>query len=291
MSMRGSRRSFVAGLTATLSIAGCGSRGSERGTIVGRIPDPTLPWNAPEIEAANSDLAPPMRTPGWDRNGLALSMDGRLLATALDRAPTNEILVVDTATRRGWCLRHRHRRVLVTAPVFLPDGRLSLIVTPPPNYMRLSEIWIVDARSGASSACISGRPAYLYRRPHFSADCTKCVVFREADDGLYPWPEGRPRREYREPNPVSLFEIDLSTRSEQRLSAHAFELGRAFYAQDRDGYYLSTSDPLITTPPLWPGGPSGYEAPDFLTGLSEESYPFNGFFCQGERKLLSGQRA
>jgi hypothetical protein len=210
-------------------------------------------------------------------------MDGSLLAVALPFAPSNEVLVIDIAARRGWRLRHRHRRVLVTTPVFLPDGRLSLIVSPPPQYLGVSEIWIIDVRSGASSACISGRPAYLYRRPHFSADSTKCVAFREADDALYPWPEGRPRREYREPHPVSLFEIDLATRSEQRLSARAFENGSAFYAGDRDGYYLSTSDPLITTPPLWPGGPSGYEGPDFLAVLNEEHYPFNGFFItQGE---------
>lgn len=278
-----SRRSVVGALTAALGAIGCGAS-SEKGAVVGRIPDPTLPWNSPESEAAQRDLPPPARSPDKGYYDFALSMDGTLLAAALPFAPSNALIVVDIASRRGWHLKHPHRRVLVTNPSFLPDGRLALVVTPPPLYFGVSEIWINDVR-GASSACISGRPPYRYGKPHFSGDSAQCLTFREANPGQYPQSVGMPRREYREPPPVSLFEIDLATGEERQLSQRVFQDGRAFYAGDRTGYYLSTSPPLIRGRPPWPGGPAPYTSPNYSTIDADETYPFNGFFVAANDEI------
>jgi hypothetical protein len=145
-------------------------------------------------------------------------------------------------------------------------------------YFGVSEIWVNDVRDGSSSACVSGRPAYLYQKPHFSADSTKCLTFREANAGPYPSPSQAPRREYREPPAVSLFEVDLATGDERQLSRRAFHSGRAYYATDRVGYYLSTSPPLIAGEPPWPGAPTPYRSPSYATIDADEAYPFGGFF-------------
>lgn len=275
--MERSRRDVVGGLTAMLGVVGCGARSKERGTIVGRIADPTLPWNSPENEAAQQDLPLPVRFLSGGGYDLSISFDGKLMAAALPYAPANEVLIIDIASRRGWRLQHHHRRVLLTDPSFLPDGRLALLVSPPPRYLGISEIWINEL-SGAASSCIAGRPASLYQKPHFSRDSTTCLVFREADEAPHPWPANRPRREFREPHPGALFEVDLRTGVERRLSQRVFEKGRAYYASDRDGYYLSTSPPLIAGEPPWQGAPTPYRSPPFSEIDANEAYPFNGYF-------------
>lgn len=281
--MNRSRRSVVSGITATVALAGCGANREKEGTIVGRIPDPTLPWDSPQMENAQRDLPPPMRSADARDYDLALSPDGTLIAAALPFAPTNEVLIIDVASRRGWRLQHPHRRVLITNPSFLPNGQLALLVTPPPMYFGVSEIWINDV-NGSASACISGHTPYLYRKPHFSLDSAKCLTFREANQAE-PRPPGSPRREYREPSPVSLFEIDIGTGNEHRLSERAFERGQAFYAPAQAGYFLSTSPPLIAGAPPWPGGPVPYRSPSFSSIDSDEAYPFNGFFVAANDEI------
>lgn len=272
MSSSLTRRALGIGVLAGL--AGCGgARDDGPGEIFGRIPDPSLPWNAPESMRAQADLPPSLRFP--HHHDFAVSPDGLIIAATLAGLPTNEVLIIDIAAMRGWRLRHPYRRMLLTGPSFAPDGTLSLIVSPPPMYMGISELWMTSLR-GEAVNCISGQMPYRYGKPHFSADGSRVLAFRDTQPG--PELPGRRLRQYREKPDVLLFEIDLRTRAERQLSQAAFAEGEAFYAPDREGYYLSTSELLIPDRPAFEGAPIPYSWPSAMVVSRDDTYPFGGFF-------------
>jgi hypothetical protein len=269
------RRDVMAHLGVFGIAAGCASQGAKAKDILGPI-DPHLyvPWNAPEAEAAARRRAPPERLPDARFNDHAVSPDGTLVAATLPFAPLNEIVVFEIANRRGWRLRHPNPRVQLARPVFAPDGRLALVVTPP-SYFGISEIWITSPRGGACQV-IAGNPSRLYYKPSFSHDGRRVVVFRDVWPGILPPPARQIRREHREVPPLSLFEIDLASGAESQLSERGFERGEAFYAPD-GGFFLSTSFPLIAGRRM-PEGWIWWERSQDITPLNNQTNPFAGFF-------------
>jgi len=220
---------LVATLLLCVDLSACGmDRVPEQVEDDQRRADSGTPWR--EITVDRSALvrgAPP--------GGLSISNDGRIVAVAREGAPINEIDVIDLVAKRRWVLAHSDPRVRLQDPALSKAGdRLAFVVTPP-LWSGISEIWIAN-REGERVQVISS-PRRFYSNPVFSADGKRLYFFRDVDslplEGAHPG-----RAELRQYHRFSIFEFDLVSLTERRLTDEEFSAPDSLYISAGGGALL-----------------------------------------------------
>lgn len=220
-------------LIAMLSLCGdlsaCGrDRVPERVEDDQRRADLGTPWR--EITVDKSALvrgAPP--------GGLSISHDGRIIAVAREGAPINEIDVIDLVAKRRWVLAHTDPRVRLQDPALSKTGDLLALVVTPPLWSGVSEIWITSRDAGRVQVISS--PRRFYSNPVFSADGKKLYFFRDVDS-LPPEAAHPGRAELRQFHRFSIFEFDLGSLTERRLTDEEFSAPDSLYLSATGGALL-----------------------------------------------------
>lgn len=253
-------------LAAVLPLTGLGVAVTRpHGAAFAQAVDPELyaPWDSLVAEArarrGMQASVPPraFQEHGYDQ-GLAISPDGGLLVSATPRQPTNSLDVIDPDRRTGWRIAHPHPRVGLIEPAFSPDGRkLAFVVglpSPAAEFTGVSAIWIVDCQGRRLQ--VIAAPGRLYRHPVFSADGQRLAYARDVFEPVGPRPPLPP--ENQSAKPLSLFETDLATGRERRLSQERYGYLRPVaYGPQGTDLYFQASMRLV---PASPGSP--YLAPD-----------------------------
>lgn len=249
------RRSIIGALSGLFlaAVAACGDKSAA--TPIAAIGDFDEPWDsAAAVERARRGLelsVPPHRFPehGYD-DGVAVAPGGSILASATPRQPVNVLDIVDLRSGSAWRLVHPNARVGPLEPAFSPDGRrLAFVVglpSPAAEFTGVSAIWVVDL-AGKVQRVISS-PGRLYRRPVFSRDGKRLAFARDVFEPAAGFLPRRP--ENRSAKPQSLFEVNLETGAERRLSAERYQLLRPVtYAPTGDGIFFQASMRMIPVEP------------------------------------------
>jgi dipeptidyl aminopeptidase/acylaminoacyl peptidase len=179
------------------------------------------PWNSERRTLEARTAAQPVHKLD---HGLAVSPDGKLVAVSAPAHSVNQLLLLDIQARRSWVLKHPIPRVGLIQPAFSSKGdRLAFVVAVPAftgEYIGTSEIWITDLR-GQVERVISS-PGRMHEYPAFSPDGERLAFFRDVDPH-------RPLKntrwvphENRQLKPRAIYELDLGSGAETRLSDTAF---------------------------------------------------------------------
>ena len=197
-----------------------------------------------EDDQRRADLGTPWREITVDKSalvrgappgGLSISHDGRIIAVAREGAPINEVDVIDLVANRRWVLAHTDPRVRLQDPALSKTGDLLALVVTPPLWSGVSEIWITSRDAGRVQVISS--PRRFYSNPVFSADGKKLYFFRDVDS--LPTEAAHPgRAELRQFHRFSIFEFDLGSLTERRLTDEEFSAPDSLYLSATGGALL-----------------------------------------------------
>lgn len=221
----------------------------------------------------------PLRSGNWGTTRIALSPDGKTLVGCFPHRAANELALINISRMTSVILRHPDERFMLTAPQFSSDGKTIVIVAAPYPYVGTGTLIFYDV-SGGPSKTISGIPPRSFSSAAVSPNGRHIAYFRD----IVPYPETpRVLPEERSNLWRALFELDLQSGVETRLSGSVWGGGSVWYDAAGTGLYLITGLPLKAVDRegyVWFEEESGF--PDWT---DPRRAAFNGFWWDRKAEI------